>query len=90
MPAAGGKTYHVYPVDWKGTKIEPAFIGLMSAYYMGTAHYDYQNAWPARVKPGDVILVHAGTYISDRFHYMNGPRDRVICRSARCSTAPTI
>jgi hypothetical protein len=72
MPAAGGRTYHVYPVDWKGEKQEPAFTGLMSAYYMGTSHYDYQNAWPARVKPGDVILVHAGLYVSDRFHYMNG------------------
>jgi len=51
MPATGGKTYHVYPVDWKGEKQEPAFTGLMSAYYMGTSHYDYQNAWPARVKP---------------------------------------
>ena len=73
MPAAGGKTYHVYPVDWKGPKQEPAFTGLMSAYYMGTSHYDYENAWPARVKPGDVVLVHAGLYVSDRFHYMNGP-----------------
>jgi hypothetical protein len=72
VPAAGGKTYHVYPVDWKGEKQEPAFTGLMSAYYMGTSHYDYENAWPARVKPGDVILVHAGLYVSDRFHYMNG------------------
>jgi hypothetical protein len=72
QPAAGGKTYHVYPVDWKGPKEEPAFTGLMSAYYMGTAHYDYQNAYPARVKPGDIILVHAGLYVSDRFHYMNG------------------
>ncbi len=72
MPATGGKTYHVYPVDWKGPKQEPAFTGLMSAYYMGTSHYDYENAWPARVKPGDIILVHAGEYKSDRFHYMNG------------------
>jgi hypothetical protein len=72
QPAAGGKTYQVYPVDWTGTKKEPSFTGLMSAYYMGTSHYDYENAWPARVKPGDVILVHAGLYVSDRFHYMNG------------------
>jgi hypothetical protein len=72
QPAAGGKTYHVYPVDWTGTRKEPSFTGLMSAYYMGTSHYDYENAWPARVKPGDVILVHAGLYVSDRFHYMNG------------------
>ena len=71
MPAAGGRTYHVYPVDWTGPKQQPAFTGLMSAYYMGTSHYDYENAWPARVKPGDVILVHAGLYVSDRFHYMN-------------------
>jgi len=73
QPAAGGRVYHVYPVDYQGAKQEPAFTGLMSAYYMGTSHYDYQNAWPARVKPGDTILVHAGLYVSDRFHYMNGP-----------------
>ena len=71
MPAVGGKTYHVYPVDWNGPKEQPAFTGLMSAYYMNTSHYDYENAWPPRVKPGDVILVHAGLYVSDRFHYMN-------------------
>ena len=44
----------------------------MAAYYMGAAHFDYQNAYPPRVQPGDVILVHAGLYVSDRFHYMNG------------------
>jgi hypothetical protein len=38
QPAAGGKTYQVYPVDWTGTKKEPSFTGLMSAYYMGTSH----------------------------------------------------
>ena len=27
---------------------------------------------PPRVQPGDVILVHAGLYVGDRFHYMNG------------------
>jgi hypothetical protein len=72
QPAVGGKTYHVYPVGYEGQKQEPAFTGLMSAYYMGTAHYDYENAFPPRVQPGDVILVHAGLYVSDRFHYMNG------------------
>jgi hypothetical protein len=73
QPATGGKVYHVYPVGYEGQRQEPAFTGLMSAYYMGTAHYDYQNAFPPRVQPGDVILVHAGLYVSDRFHYMNGP-----------------
>ena len=71
-PASGGKTYHVYPVDWTGPKQQPAFTGLMAAYYMGSAHYDYENAYPPRVQPGDTILVHAGLYVGDRFHYMTG------------------
>jgi hypothetical protein len=72
QPAADGHTYHVYPVDWKGPKQEPAFTGLMAAYYMGLAHFDYENAFPPRVQPGDIILVHAGRYVGDRRHYMNG------------------
>src|SRR5262249_6294559 len=72
QPAAGGRVFHVYPVDYQGAKQEPAFTGLMRADYIGTSHYDYQNAVPARVKPGDTSLVHAGLYVSDRFHYMNG------------------
>ena len=71
QPATGGHVYHVYPVDWKGTKLEPAFTGLMAAYYMGLSHSDYQNAYPPRVQPGDVILVHAGLYLGDRRHYGN-------------------
>ena len=70
-PYAGGHVYNVYPVDWKGPKQEPAFTGLMAAYYMASAHYDYENAYPARVQPGDTILVHAGLYVGDRLHYMN-------------------
>ena len=73
-PAAGGKVYHVYPVGYEGPRQEPSFIGLMAAYYMAAAHFDYENAYPPRVQPGDTILVHAGLYISDRHHYMNrGP-----------------
>ncbi len=71
-PAKGGHVYHVYPVDWTGPKQEPAFTGLMAAYYMGSAHYDYENAYPPRVQPGDTILIHAGLYVGDRVHYMNG------------------
>lgn len=72
MPAEGGHIYHVYPVDWQGPKQQPAFTGLMAAYYMGSAHFDYENAFPPRVQPGDIILVHAGLYVGDRLHYMNG------------------
>jgi hypothetical protein len=72
VPAEGGQVYNVYPIGWDGPKQEPAFTGLMAAYYMGYTHTDYQNAFPPRVQPGDVILMHKGLYISDRFHYMNG------------------
>jgi hypothetical protein len=72
VPAEGGHVYNVYPVGWDGPKQEPAFTGLMAAYYMGAAHFDYENAYPPRVQPGDVILIHKGVYIGDRFHYMNG------------------
>ena len=73
MPAEGGHIYHVYPVGYTGPKQEPAFTGLMSAYYYRAPHIDWENAYPPRVKPGDTILVHAGLYVGDRFHYMNGP-----------------
>jgi hypothetical protein len=64
----------VYPVDWKGgPKQEPAFTGLLAAYYMGAAHFDYGNAFPPRVQPGDTILVHAGLYVGDRSRYINEP-----------------
>ena len=72
QPAPGGHVYHVYPVDWTGPKQQPAFTGLMAAYYFGSAHFDYQNAYPPRVQPGDTILVHAGLYVGDRFHYLTG------------------
>src|SRR5665213_854965 len=72
QPSEGGHVYHVYPVGWTGPKQEPAFTGLMAAYYMGSAHYDYENAYPPRVQPGDTILIHAGLYVGDRAHYMNG------------------
>jgi hypothetical protein len=67
--AAGGKVYHVYPIGHAGPKQTPAFTGLMAAYYTGCSTSDFQNAYPPRVQPGDVILVHAGLYQGDRYHY---------------------
>ena len=71
-PAPGGRVFHVYPIGWTGAKQQPAFIGLMRAYNMGSSASDHDHTFPPRVQPGDTILVHAGLYISDRFHYMNG------------------
>ncbi len=62
MPYRGGRVFHVYPPDYKGTKIEPAFDALMCAYNYYCGGGDTVTAGRPRVKPGDVILVHAGTY----------------------------
>jgi hypothetical protein len=72
VPAAGGQVFHVYPIGWKGPMQQPAFVGLMRAYNMGSSASDHDHTFPPRVHPGDTILVHAGLYVSDRFHYMNG------------------
>ena len=66
VPAAGGKTYHVYPTKWQGPKIEPAFEGIMCAYNYYCGAGDTAPGGRPRVKPGDTILVHAGTYA---YHY---------------------
>jgi hypothetical protein len=71
-PAAGGKVYHVYPPEYKGQRQEPAFTGLMAAYYTGVSHSDNFNTFPPRVQPGDTIVVHAGIYKDDRFRYGGG------------------
>ena len=66
MAATGGKTYHVYPTKWQGPKIEPAFEGIMCAYNYWCGAGDTAPGGRPRVKPGDTLLVHAGTYA---YHY---------------------
>jgi hypothetical protein len=68
-PATGGAVYHVYPRDYTGAKVEPNFNSLMAAYNTGANGADFVNSFQPRVKPGDVILVHAGTYREDRRRY---------------------
>ena len=70
QPFAGGNTYHVYPFGYEGPKQEPAFTGLLAAYYKNALGGDWSRAAPPRVQPGDTILVHAGEYKDfDRFSY---------------------
>ena len=71
-PATGGAVYHVYPREYTGPKLEPSFPSLMAAYNTGANGADFVNSFQPRVKPGDVILVHAGTYREDRRRY-GGP-----------------
>jgi len=70
-PYAGGRTFHVYPHGFKGTKTQPAFEGLLCAYYLTCSGTDWATASRPRVQPGDTILVHAGLYKYDRFIYTN-------------------
>ena len=71
MPAAGGRTFHVYPHGFQGAKAEPAFEGLMCAYNLTCAGTDWATAGRPRVRAGDVILVHAGVYKYNRLEYTN-------------------
>lgn len=70
-PYTSGNVYHVYPHGYKGAKQEPAFEGLLCAYYLTCAGTDWATAARPRVKPGDTILVHAGIYKYNRYIYTN-------------------
>ena len=61
-PYAGGRVFHVYPPNYKGTRIEPAFDGLMCAYNYYCGGGDTVTAGRPRVRAGDTILIHAGLY----------------------------
>ena len=69
QPATGGAVYHVYPFDYRGTKQQPAFTGLLAAYYLGSDQSDHSRASAPRVHAGDTILLHAGIYKDNRFVY---------------------
>lgn len=68
-PYEGGNVYHVYPPGYDGPKQQPAFGGLLEAYYLAGLGGDWSKAAPPRVEPGDTILVHAGVYKGDRTNY---------------------
>ena len=72
-PFTGGRVFHVYPPDYKGPKTEPSFNALMCAYNYYCGGGDTVTAGRPRVKPGDIILVHAGVY---KYHpeYYTGDR----------------
>jgi hypothetical protein len=71
VPYRGGRTFHVYPHGFTGRKTEPAFEGLMCAYNEWCAGTDWATSGRPRVRPGDTILVHAGTYQYNRYEYTN-------------------
>ncbi|MDR0310803.1 MAG: hypothetical protein LBJ21_04375 [Acidobacteriota bacterium] len=74
-PAAGGRVFHVYPFGYEGPRQEPAFTGLLAAYYMGSDHSDHSIASQPRVEAGDILLIHAGVYKDNRFSYSGFDRN---------------
>ena len=69
QPASDGRVFHVYPPGYKGPREQPAFSGLLEAYYMAALGGDWSRASPPRVRAGDIIKVHAGVYLSNHDHY---------------------
>jgi hypothetical protein len=69
QPASDGRIFHVYPPGYNGPREEPGFSGLLEAYYMASLGGDWSRASPPRVRPGDMIKVHAGLYLSKHDHY---------------------
>ena len=63
-----GRVLHVYPPGWEDAKEQPAFTGLMKAY-QGAGGGDWAVVAERKVRPGDVIMIHAGRYKSERQMY---------------------
>jgi len=68
-PYADGRVFHVYPPGFDGRMQQPAFVGLLAAYYSEAIGGDWSRASPPRVQAGDTIIVHAGVYRDDRTDY---------------------
>lgn len=70
QPYTSGRTLHVYSPEHKGPRQEPAFTGVLEAYY-GAGLGDWSVVWEGKAKPGDTILVHAGLYRPERLNYVD-------------------
>jgi hypothetical protein len=68
-PSTTGRVFHVYPPGFKGQTEQPAYFGLLAAYYVAALSGDWSRASPPRVQAGDVIKMHAGVYLSKHDHY---------------------
>ncbi len=70
QPYEGGRKLHVYPPDYTGTRLQPAFASVMEAFY-GAGLGDWNVVWEHRAQPGDIILMHAGLYRPERLNYVD-------------------
>jgi len=70
QPFNGGRVLHVYPPDYFGPRQEPNFTGILQAYY-GAGLGDWSVVWERRAQPGDILLLHAGRYKTERHNYVD-------------------
>jgi hypothetical protein len=69
-----GEVRHVYPPGYKGPKEQPHFETFNHAYHGHDWNADFMfQILPLAAQPGDTIVLHAGTYKANRFHY----RDKI-------------
>jgi hypothetical protein len=73
-PESTGQVRHVYPPGYKGPKKEPHFETFNEAYHGHDWNADFMfQILPLAAQPGDTIVLHAGVYKANRFHY----RDKI-------------
>lgn len=70
QPSKEGRTLHVYPPDYQGSRQEPSFTSLLQAYY-GAGLGDWSVVWERKAQAGDTILLHTGLYKSERLNYVD-------------------
>ncbi|MBM3832488.1 MAG: hypothetical protein FJ403_04285 [Verrucomicrobia bacterium] len=70
QPYKSGRVLHVYPPDYFGSREAPSFTGLLQAYY-GAGLGDWSVVWERRAQPGDILLLHAGRYKTERLNYVD-------------------
>ena len=66
----GGRVLHEYPPNYDGKREQPAFSRLLEAY-QGAFVGDWSTLAERKVRPGDVILVHAGLYQANPLSYVD-------------------
>ncbi len=65
-----GEVRHVYPPGYQGPKQEPHYKTFNEAYHGHDWNADFMfQILPLAAKPGDTIVLHAGTYKANRFNY---------------------
>jgi len=68
-PYEHGRVFHVYPMGYEGEREDPSFTGLNEAYYGYNGAGDWWLYSEPRIRAGDTIKVHAGTYSGERYIY---------------------